>query len=326
MNVPDPRPGAAPAAPLGDHLFPRGWFVVAWSSELPASGVRPLHYFDRHMVLFRTEGGVASVIDAHCPHLGAHLGYGGKVQGNAIVCPFHAWRFDGQGKCTGIPYSERIPNRAQLAPWPVVERNGAIFAWHDAEGRPPTWQVPTIEGYGTDAWTPWYENYLQVKSHPREIIENVADKQHFPTVHGTQVETFENHYDRHMATQQTVGSANPIKGGKDHFDIVATYHGPAFQISDMKGVLHSSLLLAHTPITANLLDLRFAVSLERRGAKTEQFAQFYVDNLTLGFHQDIAIWEHKVFREVPRLADNDGPVGRLRQWYRQFYRRGHVGS
>jgi len=325
MSEPTEIEPTAPSSAQPDAAFPRGWFVVAWASELPPQGVKPLHYFDRHMVLFRTEAGVAAVIDAHCPHLGAHLGYGGKVDGDSVVCPFHAWRFDGTGTCTGIPYSDRVPARARLQPWPVVERNGAIFVWHDADGGPPTWEVPTIEGFGSDAWTPWYENTLTVGTHPREIVENVADKQHFPTVHNTFVETFENVYDRHMATQHTVGFASPIKGGTDHFDIVATYHGPAFQISDMRGVLHSSLLLAHTPVTKDKLDLRFAVSLEKKGPKTEQFAQLYVDNLTLGFHQDIAIWEHKVFREAPRLADNDGPLGRLRQWYRQFYRRPHVG-
>lgn len=309
-----------------EFLFPRGWFVVAWASELPVAGVKPLHYFNRHMVLFRTESGQVTILDAHCPHLGAHLGYGGKVEGEGIVCPFHAWKFGADGKCSEIPYAGKIPSRACVSSWPVVERNGAIFVWHDAEGGPPRWEVPVIDGFGSDAWTPWYENQLSVKTHPREIVENVADKAHFPVVHQTNVEHFENIYDEHKATQHTIGSATPLKGGTDHFDIVATYHGPAFQISDMKGVLHSRLLLAHTPVTENLLDLRFAVSLEKKGPRTEQFAKFYVENLTLGFHQDIAIWEHKVYRETPRLVDNDGPLGKLRSWYRQFYRSEHVGS
>lgn len=123
-----------------------------------------------------------------------------------------------------------------------------------------------------------------------------------------------------MATQHTVGTAEPPQGGVDHFDITATYHGPAFQISDMKGYLHSKLLLAHTPIDEQHLDLRFAVMLEKKGPKTESFAKFYVDNLRLGFHEDIAIWEHKVYRDVPRLVDGDGPIGKLRRWYSQFYR------
>jgi 3-ketosteroid 9alpha-monooxygenase subunit A len=299
--------------------FPRGWFVVAWSSDLGPGGVRPLHYFDQHLVAFRTESGEVRVLDAFCPHLGAHLGHGGKVEGESVVCPFHAWRFDGSGRCTGIPYADKIPRQATVRAWEVVERNGAVFVWHDAAGGPPTWEVPLIESYGDAGWTPWRQDCMQVKTHPREIVENVADKAHFPIVHRTEVSRFVNEYEGHTATQRTTGVARPPQGGVDHFHIDATYFGPAFQISDMKGYLHSRLLLAHTPITERLLDLRFAVSLERSGPRSEQFAEFYAENLRLGFHEDLSIWENKVYRQVPRLCDGDGPVGRLRTWYRQFY-------
>jgi len=308
--------------------FARGWFVVAWSSDLGPGEVRPLHYFGTHLVLFRTESGVAKILDAYCPHLGAHLGVGGRVKGECIECPFHAWRFNGAGECTGIPYTTAtgIPPRARVRPWPVTERNGVLFVWHDREGGEPDWQVPEIEQYGDEAWTDWYENCLEgVKTRPREIVENVADSAHFPVVHRTQVESFENIYEGHMATQHTVGSATPPQGGRDDFDIRATYHGPAFQVSDMRGVLHTRLLLAHTPIDEDTLDLRFAVMLEKAGSRTEQFAEMYVDNLRLGFHEDIAIWENKVYRTAPRIVDGDGPIGKLRRWYQQFYGSRNVG-
>jgi len=299
--------------------FPRGWFVIGWSSELPPGGVQPLHYFDKHLVLYRTEDGEAVVLDAFCPHLGAHLGHGGAVSGNDIVCPFHAWQFDGTGTCTKIPYASKIPKQATITPWVVTERNGCLFLWHDPFGGPPSWEVPAIENLDNEKWTPWFPNMISVDTHPREIVENVADKQHFPVVHRTNVSVFENIYEDHKATQHTVGVATPPMGGTDHFDISATYHGPAFQISDMKGVLHSTLLLAHTPITANKLHLRFAVSLKRAGPRTEEFANMYVENLRRGFHEDISIWENKAWRDRPRLVAEDGPVGRLRTWYRSFY-------
>lgn len=300
-------------------VFPRGWFVVAWSTDLGPEAVLPLQYFGRALVAFRTASGAVQVLDAYCPHLGAHLGVGGKVDGETIVCPFHAWQFDGSGQCTRIPYADKIPKQATVRPWPVVERNGAVFVWHDASGGPPTWEVPVIESHGAPGWSPWRQNCLRVKTHPREIVENVADKAHFPVVHRTEVSRFVNEYVDHMATQRTTGFARPPQGGVDHFHIDATYYGPAFQISDMKGYLHSTLLLAHTPISEDLLDLRFAVSLESSGPRTEQFAEFYAENLRLGFHEDITIWEHKTYRPYPRLCDGDGPVGRLRTWYRQFY-------
>lgn len=307
--------------------FARGWFVVAWSTDIGSGEVKALSYFGTQLVLFRTESGEAKVLDAYCPHLGAHLGVGGRVKGECIECPFHAWRFNGQGECTEIPYASKIPPRAKVRAWSVVERNGAIFVWHDASGGQPAWEVPIMEAYGDSAWTDWYPNLLEgVKTRPKEIVENVADKAHFPTVHRTEVDVFENVYKDHMATQHTVGSAEPPQGGRDEFDITATYYGPAFQISDMRGVLHSQLLLAHTPIDEDHLDLRFAVMLKKSGPRTDEFAQFYVENLRLGFHEDIAIWENKVFRDRPQLVDGDGPIGRLRLWYKQFFGSEHVGA
>ena len=57
------------------------------------------------------------MVDAYCAHLGAHLGVGGKVEGECIRCPFHGWRYDGEsGKCTEIPYgdTEHIPSQAKV--------------------------------------------------------------------------------------------------------------------------------------------------------------------------------------------------------------------
>src|SRR5262249_47971167 len=72
--------------------FPFGWFAVAYSDELGAGQVKALRYFGRELVLWRGEDGTARLLDAYCRHLGAHLGHGGRVNGNDIECPFHAWQ------------------------------------------------------------------------------------------------------------------------------------------------------------------------------------------------------------------------------------------
>src|SRR3546814_18215367 len=60
--------------------YPTGWFWVAWSHEVSVEDApRPLRYFGRDLVLYRGASGRPVVLDAHCPHPGAHLGYGGSV-------------------------------------------------------------------------------------------------------------------------------------------------------------------------------------------------------------------------------------------------------
>src|SRR5882672_9522794 len=127
--------------------IPNGWFQVAYSDELLQKQVLPLQYFGRDLVLFRAESGEARLLDAFCPHLGAHLGHGGKVEGSCIRCPFHAWKFDGGGNCTEVPYAKKIPAKAKVPSWEVCERAGLILAWHHAGGGAPQWDVPEIPEY-----------------------------------------------------------------------------------------------------------------------------------------------------------------------------------
>ena len=79
---------------VSSYRYPTGWFVVAWSSNVAPGDVKRLHYFGRELVCFRTEGGVVSVLEAYCQHLGGHLGVGGRVEGDDIVCPWHGWQFN----------------------------------------------------------------------------------------------------------------------------------------------------------------------------------------------------------------------------------------
>jgi 3-ketosteroid 9alpha-monooxygenase subunit A len=301
--------------------FPRGWFVISASDELAPGAVRPLRYFARDFALFRGEDGRAALLDAFCPHLGAHLGVGGKVEGNTVRCPFHAWRFDVAGRCAEVPYAKKIPPKACVKSWRIDERNGFIFVWHDPDGGEPDYEIPLMPEHGDPGWTEWALSMKTIATHPREIIENVADRAHFSTVHNTKVTEFENEFDGHRAVQRSAGIAYPRAGGTDEFKIVATYHGPGYQVSQMDSKLPNVLVNCHTPIDHGSLHLRFGVKLKKVGPldKIEGYAATYVDNLALGFGEDVAIWEHKQWRDRPVLCDGDGPITKLRKWYAQFY-------
>ena len=97
---------------------PFGWFQVAWATDIAVGETKPLKYFGRDLVLWRDEQSVVHVQDAFCPHLGAHLGHGGKVVGCEIACPFHGWRFDDAGNNTLIPYSNRTNAKGKIRSTP----------------------------------------------------------------------------------------------------------------------------------------------------------------------------------------------------------------
>ena len=306
--------------------FATGWFVVATSAELTAERPLSLRYFGQKLVAFRGPDGAASVLDAYCPHLGADLGVGGTMVEGTVRCPFHAWRFAGDGRCVDIPYCksdrpEKVLARATIRSWTVRERNGLVFVWHDRLGRAPSFEIPVIAEHGSPEWTPWTMTTMTIKTQPAEIVENVADRGHFPAVHGTHLDEFDNEFVDHMAIQRSSGIAYPRGGGADRFRLTATYHGPAYQVTEMESFLPNRLINAHTPIDGDTLHLRFGVMLKRvfDEARMSRYAQGYATNLQVGFAEDVAVWEHKVWRERPTLSDGDGPIGALRRWYRQFF-------
>ena len=77
--------------------MPFGWFKVALADDVPAGAVITRHYFGTELVVWRDDEGRVACQEAYCPHLGAHLGWGGKVEGQRIRCPFHGWVFDCDG-------------------------------------------------------------------------------------------------------------------------------------------------------------------------------------------------------------------------------------
>ena len=92
------------------RAIPSGWFQVGWSEELAEPGadvIKRMRYFGRDLVMYRAASGQVVVLDAYCPHMGAHLGYGGTVCGNAIQCPYHGWQWGPAGENVQIPYSAK---------------------------------------------------------------------------------------------------------------------------------------------------------------------------------------------------------------------------
>ena len=152
--------------------IPNGWFYALHSEDLVSGAVQPLRYVGRDLVAFRGDDGRAAIIDAYCPHLGAHLGRGGCVEGNMLRCPFHAWQFDAEGRCTRVPYAKRIPHEARVRAYPTVERNGALFFWHHATGAALTFEIPATPEWDDPAFASrWQRHEWIVRTHPQEVLE-----------------------------------------------------------------------------------------------------------------------------------------------------------
>jgi 3-ketosteroid 9alpha-monooxygenase subunit A len=162
----------------------------------------------------------------------------------------------------------------------------------------------------------------KIKTHPREVVENVADIAHFGPIHGNEVLSFEATFEGPTATQSTRTSGYDKKGRLTKQRTVATYYGPGIQFSKMDGEFNTVILNAHTPIDENNLELRMGLLVQGIDYNTKlgrTLGEMWIDALHTGYFQDVAIWEHKQWQDEPMLCDGDGPIADLRSWYAQFY-------
>src|SRR4051812_19553670 len=116
--------------------FPIGWYAVGFSEEFANGSVSTRSLAGRELLVFRTERGEVSAMDPICPHLGAHMGHGGKVVGESVRCPFHGFRFGVDGTCVATGYDTKPP-KVRAKTWPVLENHGVVLVYYDPHGQTP---------------------------------------------------------------------------------------------------------------------------------------------------------------------------------------------
>jgi len=306
---------------------PDGWFSVSAGADLTPGDVQPLTYFGQDLVLFRGEDGIARVFDAHCPHLGAHLGVGGRVCGDGIACPFHGWRFDGEGQLIEVPGLDRTPRAAAQA-WPVCERNGRIFVWHHAGGAPPNYEVISYRPNEAN-WTPWRCNTYRVRVHVQDLTENIIDRSHFSAVHDMarpERDHFEVRFEGpSMIVEQSLKVTAVDVSGYE-VQTTTTTCGPGIVAVEVsQDAIEMLTYITQTPIDEELTEVNLIFSMKALPDEkaTESISEMNDRITNEQFTQDVPIWENKIYRERPMITRIDGPVTQYRRWFRQFYSDAH---
>ncbi|RQO43083.1 hypothetical protein DBV14_26635 [Variovorax sp. KBW07] len=305
-----------------DTSFGHGWFQAGYSEDLRKGDVRPVSAVGKEFVLWRDAEGKAHANDAHCPHLGTHLGHGGRVCGTTLKCPFHGWQFNGDGACTDIPYSAnpRLELR-HLKSWPLVERNGLLMVWWHPQGLAPSFEVPLLPEHGHAQWSRYRRQRWEVSTIWQEVQENIVDTTHFHHLHG-------------VATLARLDSFEPA-GPALHVNILHEFNTPRgrlpgylqtslygpyfatvrFRIADLAEILFIDSVV---PIEAGRVEVSFSLMARLQGIGSPDMSLALVDEAIHQVSQDVPIWEHKMRWKRPSLAEGDGPIMRFRQWAEQF--------
>lgn len=319
---------------LGEYAFARGWFAVASGCDVGRTPIN-VHYFGQDMVLYRGESDRVVMLDAWCPHMGTKLGSGAHsattndpsfMEGDNIRCPFHAWRFGPDGKCNHIPYHDGpIPPGARVKSWPVEERYGIVFAWHDPEGLDPDFEIAPFPEWDDPQWVRWQGlEPLCDLHHPIEIFDNMSDVAHLGHLHGGHAVTYENEYDRDLMHQRQSsrvgGEASGIFG--ETYSTIAGYVGPGIAFGRFRE-MGAVQIICVTPIDDGTCRAWQAAMVRSPSGVVDDAARAMRDQVSAmfggGLMRDGEVWAEK----RPALSiiqlPSDGPFRQSRQWYSQFF-------
>jgi phenylpropionate dioxygenase-like ring-hydroxylating dioxygenase large terminal subunit len=311
--------------------FGTGWYHALYSGELAAGEIKPMRYFGQDLVAFRGESGQVHILNANCLHMGAHLAYGGWVDGDDVVCPYHNWKWRGSdGANVAIPYHDRCIAKS-ISTWLAHESDGVIYLWFSRSGEEqPSWMPPTLPESTDPAFYPLYPHCFRretVTFPPQFAFENVADISHLRTVHGWLDIPVLNAGgpDGPMFFTDFTGTVStrsgPVTTRVENYQwglglVYSRLHGlhPTAQISAITPIDHDSSIYSLSIFVGRVDDEDGPPKGRALAVIEEQARQALYEG-----GNDRRIWDHQIYIEnAPLVGDERATIGAFRRWARQF--------
>jgi len=134
----------------------------------------------RDWVLWRDAAGSLRAAPDQCPHRGAQLSLG-RVAAGELQCPYHGWRFAGNGHCVAVPAVPGFvpPASHRLHCASLAEARGLV--WLRPDGGPV--QLPSFDAEADAGLHRLNVGPFDVAASAPRIVENFLDLAHFGLVH-----------------------------------------------------------------------------------------------------------------------------------------------
>jgi phenylpropionate dioxygenase-like ring-hydroxylating dioxygenase large terminal subunit len=129
-----------------ERVFAPSWQIVCHESDVPTVGDwHTLDYIGESVIVMRGKDLVLRAFTNVCRHRGSRIVDGASGCAKKLVCPYHAWTYDLDGRLTGVPESATYPGleRANhgLAPVQLEVWRGFIFVRLVDDGGPSVAQM-----------------------------------------------------------------------------------------------------------------------------------------------------------------------------------------
>jgi len=178
------------------------WYVAAWADEITDKPMAR-RICDEPVVLYRDATGKAAALIDMCCHRGAPLSVGCVVE-EGLQCGYHGLIFGTDGVCVRIPGQDRIPDRAHVRSFPLVEQDAFLWIWMgDPALADPAKIVAWPYHNDTVNW-PHKHTMYPIKSSAMLMVDNLMDLTHLGYVHATTIGgNPSQHVEAKMETERT---------------------------------------------------------------------------------------------------------------------------
>lgn len=168
------------STPPQDPAIFNDWHPVADAGKITADQLTPAQLLGQDLVLFRAADGRLRAWEDRCPHRGTRFSIG-RIDQGAVVCAYHAWRFEADGRCSRIPAlpDHKPPASACAKSYAVTERYGMAWVCLGA----PAQEVLPFPEYADQNLRKVLCGPFNVGTSGPRIVENFLDMAHFPYVH-----------------------------------------------------------------------------------------------------------------------------------------------
>ncbi|CAM9359571.1 unnamed protein product [Ascophyllum nodosum] len=118
----------------GKFDWNKQWYPVLSLKHTDEGRAQPVQLLGKDLVVWRNNEGRWSCFDDRCPHRAAPLTEGRVEKDGTLMCAYHAWRFDADGKCLSIPQSEsggrdEAQPKACAKVYPTQVAQDIIWVW-----------------------------------------------------------------------------------------------------------------------------------------------------------------------------------------------------
>lgn len=162
------------------RILTEGWYPLLPSRDLKPGKTRSVELLSQRLAVYRGQDGAVRALDAFCPHMGADLA-NGKVEGNALRCALHGWKFGPAGCLDSTPCGKRPAVEPKVAAYAVSERYGFIWVYPAAQAPYP---VPAPSGLEGRELASYHLGAFDLYAHHHVLMASGIDLQHFFSVHG----------------------------------------------------------------------------------------------------------------------------------------------